>query len=325
MHRGHRPVIRGIFVLIALTLVLPPTVVGTDGDAGRLPTGDPQTAAPGGDWPQWRGPNRDGVSAETGLLSAWPEGGPRRLYSTAGLGVGFSSLAVTGGRIYTMGDRAGGQFVIALDAATGREVWATRIGSRYQSPDDFNGPRGTPTVDGDLLFAIGTDGQLVCLETATGRERWRKRLDADFGGRMMSGWNWAESPLVDGDRVVVTPGGPRAGMAAMDKTTGREIWRATIPRLGQQGSDGAGYASIVISNGGGVKQYVQLTGRGVVGVRASDGWFLWGENSVANNIANITTPIVRDNLVFASSSYDTGSALVELSAAPDRRVTGLLD
>jgi outer membrane protein assembly factor BamB len=160
----------------------------------------------------------------------------------------------------------------------------------------------------------------VCLEAATGRVRWRRSLPRDFGGRMMSGWMYSESPLVDGDRVMITPGGGQAGIVALDRLTGKEIWRAAIPRLGSAGSDGAGYSSIVISNGGGVKQYVQLMGRGVIGVRASDGEFLWGYNRVANDIANITTPIVRGHQVFASSSYGTGSVLLTLTAAPGNRV-----
>ena len=279
------------------------------------------TSAPGGNWPQWRGPLRDGVSTETGLLSSWPAAGPPLVWSAKGLGRGFSSVSVAGGKIFTMGDRGNAQFVIALDEDTGKELWAARIGANYNSPDDFNGPRGTPTIDGALVYAIGTDGQLVCLESATGREKWRKVLSRDFGGRMMSQWEWSESPLVDGDRVVVTPGAPRAGLVALDKTTGNEIWRATIPRIGSKGADGAGYSSIVISNGAGVKQYVQMMGRGLVGVRASDGWFLWGNNAVANNIANITTPVVKGNFVFGTSSYDTGSALIELAPAADNRVT----
>ncbi len=152
------------------------------------------------------------------------------------------------------------------------------------------------------------------LDTATGKERWRRSLSRDFGGQMMSQWTVRESPLVDGDRVVVTPGGSRAGIVALDKATGEDIWRATIPRVGSKGADGAGYSSIVISNGGGVKQYVQLMGRGVVGVRACDGVFLWGNNEVANDIANISTPVVKDNFVFASTSYDTGSVLARAGA-----------
>ena len=280
-----------------------------------------QADPPGGNWPQWRGPQRDGVSAETGLLASWPAGGPKKLYSASGLGHGFSSVAVTGGRIFTMGDRADGQYVIALDEETGKQVWATRVGGVHDDPDGYGGPRGTPTVDGASLYAVGTDGILVCLDSATGKERWRKNLERDFAGRMMSQWRWAESPLVDVDRVVVTPGGARAGMVALEKATGKEIWRATIPRIGSQGADGAGYSSIVISNGGGVKQYVQLMGRGIVGVRAADGAYLWGNNAVANDIANISTPVVRDNFVFASTGYGTGSVMLELSAAGGGRVT----
>lgn len=276
---------------------------------------------PGGNWPQWRGPARDGVSTETGLLQRWPAGGPPKLFSARGLGTGYSSVAITGGRIYTMGDLRAGQHVIALDEETGKTIWATRIGSAYPSPDDFSGPRGTPTVDGALLYAIGTDGQLVCLDAVAGKERWRRDLARDFGGFMMSGWEWSESPLVDGDRVIVTPGGPKAGIVALDKMTGKEIWRAAIPRGGSAGVDGAGYSSIVISNGAGVKQYVQLMGRGLVGVRASDGQFLWSYNRVANSTANISTPIVRGNYVFASTSYGAGAALVELSPGAEGRVT----
>jgi outer membrane protein assembly factor BamB len=275
--------------------------------------------AEGDDWPQWRGPRRDGVSTETGLLTNWPEGGPREAWTGAGLGIGFSSVAVTGGRVFTMGDRASGQHVIALDDADGHEVWATRVGDRLQA--DYSGPRSTPTVAGDRLFVVTTSGDLVCLETATGRVVWRKSLPRDFGGRMMSSWSYSESPLVDGDRVVVTPGGPRAGIVALEAATGREIWRATVPRFGREGNDGAGYASIVVSNGGGVKQYVQLMGRGLVGVRASDGWFMWGYDRVANGTANITTPIVSGDLVFGSSSYGAGSALLSLAPAPENRVT----
>lgn len=270
-----------------------------------------------GEWPQWRGPSRDGVSAETGLLDRWPEGGPRRVWTATGLGQGLSTVSVTGGRVFTMGDRRDGQYVIALDEATGRQVWATRVGGRHD--DQYGGPRSTPTVDGDLLYVVTTDGDLACLETATGRERWRKDMPSEFGGRMMSSWRFAESPLVDGDRVVVTPGGPRAAMVALDKATGRELWRATIPDFGRQGRDGAGYSSIVISQAAGVKQYVQLMGPGVVGVRAADGAFLWGYDRVANGTANITTPVISGNYVFASSAYGAGSALLEILPDADGR------
>ena len=271
------------------------------------------TRASGGHWPQWRGPDRTGISSDTGLLTNWPQSGPPKVWSAAGLGAGFSSVAISAGRIFTMGDRSDGQYVIALDEATGKEQWAVRIGGRHV--DEYGGPRGTPTVDGALVYAIGTDGDVVCLDSATGRERWRKNMPNDFGGRMMSSWMYSESPLIDGDRVVVTPGGAKAGMVAMDKRTGKEIWRAAIPNSG-----GAGYSSIVISNGAGVKQYVQLMGRGLFSVRATDGWVMWHYGRVANGTANISTPVVRDNLVFASTGYGAGSVLLELAATPDGRV-----
>lgn len=277
-----------------------------------------QSPASGGHWPQWRGPNRDAVSTETGLLQSWPEGGPRRVFAATGMGAGLSSVAVTGGRIYTMGDRRDGQYVLAFNEADGAPLWATRVGGTHV--DQYGGPRATPTVDGALLYAVSTDGDFVALESATGALKWRKSLPKDFGAPT-PGWQFAESPLVDGDRVVITPGSRRAAMVAFDKVTGNEIWRASMPSIGSNGLDSPDYSSIVISNGGGVKQYVRLVGRGVISVRANDGWFLWGYNNVANNVANISTPIIKDSLVFASTGYQTGAALLELSAAPEGRAT----
>jgi outer membrane protein assembly factor BamB len=266
-----------------------------------------------GEWPQWRGPNRDGLSRDTGLLSSWGPSGPPLAWKANGLGVGFSSVAVAGGRIYTMGDRGGVQSLVALAQADGRAVWSARVGPTWD--DQMGGPRGTPTVDGDTVYAIGTEGDLVCVEAASGRERWRKSLPRDFGGRMMSMWKFSESPLVDGDRVVVTPGGPAAYMVALDKRTGRELWRTPAPPSGPRGREGAGYSSVVVSSAGGVRQYVQLGGRGLLGVRASDGKLLWSYNRVANDVANIPTPIVKDDLVFASTGYQAGSVLLRLVAS----------
>lgn len=265
------------------------------------------------EWPQWRGPNRDAVAKESGLLAQWPESGPPLAWKASGLGGGLSSLAIAGGRIYTLGDREGSQYVVAMNLADGKMLWTAKVGAAWD--DEYGGPRGTPTVDGDRVYALGTEGDLVSLEAATGKEVWRKNLARDFGGRMMSSWKWSESPLVDGDRLIVTPGAPDATLVALDKKTGKEVWRAAVPALGSQGRDGAGYSSVVVSQGGGVKQYIQLTGRGLVSVRAQDGKFLWGYNKVANSTANISTPIVRGDHVFASTGYGTGSALLKLSRA----------
>ena len=267
------------------------------------------------DWPQWRGPQRNGMSTDTGLLDRWPEGGPPLAWRVSGVGSGYSSVSVTGGRIFTMGDLEDGQYVLALRQSDGRQLWKARVGAVWKA--QYLGARSTPTVDGDRVYAIGTEGDLVCLESGTGREVWRKSLPGDFGGRMMSGWKFAESPLVDGDKLIVTPGARRAALVALNKSTGREIWRASVPDMGPRGRDGAGYSSVVISQGAGVRQYVQLMGRGVVGIEADSGRYLWSYNQVANNTANIATPIVQGDYVFASTGYRTGAALLRLSRDGD--------
>jgi len=267
------------------------------------------------DWPQWRGPGRDGKSPETGLLQSWPEGGPPLAWKATGLGAGFSSVAVAGERIYTLGDYGDAQYAIALARDGGGLVWKTPIGPAWN--DEFLGPRSTPTVDGDRVYVLGTEGELHCLEAATGVKVWSRSLTKEFGGKMMSikgtDWKFSESPLVDGDRVIVTPGAKDAALAALDKRTGKETWRTALPaQLGERGADGAAYSSIVISKGAGVKQYVQLLGRGAVGVDAESGRFLWGYNRIANDVANIPTPLVDGDRVFVSTGYGTGAALLEL-------------
>ena len=202
--------------------------------------------------------------------------------------------------------------MVALDLATQKEIWAARVG-----PPHADGPRCTPTVDGELLYALGTDGDLVCLETATGKERWHKSFVKDFGGQMMSMWKFSESPLVDGDRLICTPGGKDAAMVALNKKTGEVIWKSRLPELGPKGKDGAGYSSAVVAEIDGVRQYVQIVGRGAVGVAADTGKFLWGYNRIANEVANIPTPIVRGNYVFVTTSYNTGAALLKISRKGD--------
>lgn len=278
--------------------------------SGLAGAGAPAASA---DWPQWRGPNRDAIAAATGLKKSWEGAPPKLLWQAGGLGLGFSSMSIVGDRIYTMGDLGADQFVFALRRADGKILWKTRIGPQWD--DQYPGPRGTPTVDGDRVYALGSEGDLLCLNAADGSVRWQKNMDKHYGGRVMTVWKWSESPLVDGDRVVFTPGGAFAEMVAVNKMTGENIWVArNFPPLGERGRDGAGYSSIVISHGGGVKQYVQLMGRGLVSVRASDGKFLWNYNRVANNVANIPTPIVSGDYVFTSTGYNTGAALLKLQA-----------
>lgn len=257
------------------------------------------------DWPQWRGPHRDGMSRSTGLLDEWPEAGPPLLWKVSGMGNGWSSVAVTGGKIYTLGKRRGTVELICLDEKDGRELWKTNAGGGSD-------PTGTPTVDGDMVLAEDNDGNLLCADANTGKEIWKKSFGADFGGQRPS-WGYSESPLVDGNRVICTPGSDRAMMAALDRQTGNVVWTSSLPSRGR-GHGGAGYSSPVISNGGGVKQYVQLTGSGVIGVRADDGKFLWGYDNIANGTANIPTPLVSGDFVFCSSGYDDGaSALLKIA------------
>jgi outer membrane protein assembly factor BamB len=272
------------------------------------------------DWPQWRGPNRDGKSAETGLLQNWPEGGPPLAWQADDLGGGYSSLSVAGGRIFTIGDLEDGQYVFAIEEKSGAFLWKSKIGEVNEN--QYAGSRSTPTADGDRLYVMSTEGTIVCLESATGNEVWRHSMPLEFDGYLMRAmgsydWRFAESPLVDGNRVIVTPGHIGATMVALDKQTGETIWRTRGGRIGPIGADGAAYSSAVISQARGVRQYVQLVGRGVIGVDAESGEQLWSYNRVANDIANIATPLVHDDFVFSSTGYGTGAALVKIVASED--------
>lgn len=260
------------------------------------------------DWAQWRGPNRDGISTETGLLKSWPDDGPPVAFQAEGLGNGFASVSIADGRLFTMGKFGDETRLLALDANNGTLLWQTPVGN------GGDGPNCTPTVDGELVYALSFAGDLLCADASTGNAVWRTSFPNDFGGRMMSSWGYSESPLVDGDNLIVTPGAQDAALAALDKKTGRVVWRTPMPaNPGPAGQDGAGYSSIVISNAGGVKQYVQFVGRGVIGVEAKTGKFLWGYNRIANGTANIPTPIVSGDLIFCSSGYDDGgSALLRI-------------
>lgn len=259
-------------------------------------------------WSQWRGRNRDGISQETGLMKSWPADGPPVAWQSRGLGGGYSSVAIANGRFITMGKFGNETRMVAASLEDGSKIWETAVGGG-------DSPNCTPTIDGDHVYGLSHGGDLLCAEFATGNVVWRKSFPRDFGGQMMSVWGYSESPLVDGDRLIVTPGASDAAMAALDKRTGALIWKAALPpNPGPAGKDGAAYSSIVIGNGGGVKQYVQFVGRGVIGVEAETGKFLWGYNRVANTTANVPTPIVSGDLVFCSSGYDDGgSALLRLT------------
>jgi outer membrane protein assembly factor BamB len=267
------------------------------------------------DWPQWRGVHRDGVSGDTGLLKQWSKEGPPLVWKATGLGAGYSSVSVAGGRIFTMGERKDPKkpngpeetVVLALDENGGKLLWARRIGARYG-----DGPRSTPTVDGDRVYALSAQGDLMCLEAATGKPRWEKNLPKDFGGQV-GGWHYSESVLIDGDRLICTPGGPKATLVALDKKSGDTIWKAKFP----DGGERAEYSSVIIANVGGQKQYIQFLRHGVVGIKADDGTFLWRYEHPANDTANCATPVYQDGRVFAASAYGTGGGLARLTRAGD--------
>jgi len=255
------------------------------------------------DWPQWRGPNRDGISSETGLLSSWPSGGPKVLWKTTGLGIGYSSFSIVGGRMYTQGQRGKQEFVLALDVKTGNKLWET-VTSRDFENDRGSGPRGTPTFDNGKLYAMTGEGTVVCLDAATGKIVWQIDSVKKFGGSIPH-WGYSESPLIDGDRVIVMPGGRGASLVSLDKKTGEVQWKT--------GDDHAGYSSAILADVGGAKQVVVLSGQSAFGVQESTGELLWRYGKVANNVANIATPIYHDGEVFLSSAYDTGCALLKLN------------
>jgi outer membrane protein assembly factor BamB len=264
-------------------------------------------AEPNYDWPQFRGPRRDNLSRETGLLKTWPQKGPKLLWTCEEAGIGYSGPAVVGDRLYTMGGDETNDFVIALDTKTGKKVWSTPIGP-YVRNNFGSGPRGTPTVDGGRLYALSSSGQLVCLKSDSGEKVWSVSLTGEDGlGGGKPFWNYSESPLVDGDRLVCSPGGSQGTVAALDKETGKVRWRCT------ELTDTAAYSSMVPVDVGGVRQYVQLTMKGVAGVAAKDGRLLWYYRHPKYRTAVIPTPIVRDNYVYAAVGYGAGDVMLKLT------------
>jgi outer membrane protein assembly factor BamB len=257
------------------------------------------------DYPQWRGPQRTGLSKETGLLKEWPQGGPKMLWQVKEVGYGYGSLSVANGRIYLISNTGlDNEFVQALDTKDGKPIWTTtigKVGNPNQQPS-YPGARSTPTVDGDSVYILSSDGDLACLETASGKLRWQKNVRKEFGG-MPGTWAYSESPLVDGDVVVCTPGGSAATIVALNKRTGDVVWKSSVP-----GGDPAGYASAIPAQIGGVKQYVQFLGKGLVGVDANSGKFLWRFDKTADMRAgaNSATPVAFENHIYSGAGMSAG-------------------
>jgi outer membrane protein assembly factor BamB len=265
--------------------------------------------APAADWSQWRGPQRNGISEEKGLLQEWPQEGPTLLWQKEELGDGYSTPAVAGGRLYVLGNKGlDNEFVQALDANDGSPLWPApttigKVGNPDQNPP-YPGARSTPIVDGSTLYVLGSDGDLLSLDAETGKSNWKKNLRADFGGKPGK-WAYAESPLVDGDVLVCTPGGSQATIVALNKKSGDTIWQSAIP-----GGEDAAYSSVVIFNAAGVKQYVQFLGKGVVGVDAKTGELLWRyDRTATGSPANIPTPLAFDDYVYTASGRGGGGLI----------------
>jgi outer membrane protein assembly factor BamB len=304
------------------------------------------------DWPQLRGQNRDGKSVDTGLLKEWPNDGPPLAWKITGLGGGYSAPSIADGRIFGMSNRGEDEIVWALSETDGKELWVTRLGPAFaQRPSQGReGPACTPTVDGERLYVEGLGGNVACLQVRDGKIIWQRSLTNDFGGSVPR-WSYRESPLVDGDKVICTPGGAEATMAALDKLTGKMIWKAKVPdspagdseapgdssggrggfggrrggfggrRGGFGGGSGAAYSSAIAIDFDGQRQYVQLISNALVGFAASDGKFLWRYDKPANRMGiNCSTPLFHDGMVFASSAYGAGGGLIKLSKDADGSV-----
>ncbi|MEW4562433.1 PQQ-binding-like beta-propeller repeat protein [Bremerella sp. JC770] len=298
------------------------------------------------DWPQWQGLNRDAVSQESGLMKTWPSGGPELAWRVTELGGGDSTPSIADGRIFGMSNRGEDEVVWALSEKDGKELWVTKLGAAYQQdmPQSKEGPGSTPTVDGKLLYVMGMAGNVACLNVEDGELVWQRDLKEDFGGTIPR-WSYRESPLIDGDKVIFTPGGNKATIVALDKQTGKTLWqtktheeaaqpeaapmREEPPRgegrgRGRRGFGRGGprpdaaYASAIAIDFEGQRQYLQLTAKALVSVSAEDGQLLWTYDRPANGMGiNCSTPIYQDGLVFAASAYGNGGGAVKLNKADD--------
>ena len=259
------------------------------------------------DWPQWHGHNRDNISRETGLLKEWPAEGPPLAWKIQGVGSGFSTVAVANGKIYTAGDEGEESFVYALNEADGTRAWRSKLG-RAAAPGNYPGTRATPTVDGERVYMIGQLGDVVCYQSGDGKEVWRKNLKEEFKGKMMSGWGNSESVLVDGEKLICTPGGSEGTLLALNKADGSVVWRS------KDFTDSAAYASPIAVEIGGVRQIIVFTDKSLAGIGAADGKLLWRHDRPGRT-AVIPTPVVKDDHIFVTSGYGVGCDLFRIDAS----------
>jgi len=278
--------------------------------------GPASSSQPSAEWPQWRGPNRDSISSEKGLLKQWPEGGPKLLWTAKGAGVGFSSMAVADGMIYTAGVVDGQTFVLAFNME-GQLKWKSANGKPWQPrrrqrwASSYGGSRATPTVEGGRVYHLGELGRLAALDARSGREIWHVDLLKTFAADVPK-YGYAESVLIDGERLIVYAGGAKGSLVALDKKTGRTIWANVEFR------DTPAYSSAILAAFGGVRQIITLTEQSVVGFRADDGRLLWRHPFTNSRRNNVATPVYHDGHIYASSGYGTGSLMLRLKAEGDR-------
>ncbi|MGA2798158.1 MAG: PQQ-binding-like beta-propeller repeat protein [Thermoguttaceae bacterium] len=263
------------------------------------------------DWPGFLGPRREAICRESGLLKQWPQGGPPLAWKTAGLGEGFSTVAVVGNVLYTQGHKDGKQWVTALDVGKqGKLIWQADFGPIRNEPANRPGSRPVPTIDGDRLYTTGIGGDIACMDVKNGRVVWRRDLVEDFGGKLPM-WGYAEAPLVDGPWVICTPGGEKNTVVALDKANGKQIWGSAV-------GDKAAYSSLLKATIDGVEQYINLTQKGVISVRAKDGKLLWRYDAPASDKANCSECVVSGRSIFASTGYGVGGGRADVKLNGDR-------
>src|ERR1043166_9667848 len=292
-----------MLVFLAVLDLAPTAVPGQE----KSPAGTPTSVQR--DWPQWRGPSRDNISTETGLLASWPESGLPLEWEISGVGTGIAAPAVASGRVFILGYIGDAEYLTALDQKTCKRIWSSRIGPSVQENSLMRwlGQR-MPTVDGDRVYAFHSQGLLGCIESATAKELWRKDYVKEFGSRTHY-WGLCDRPLVDGEKLIITPGGQATSMVALRKTSGDVLWKS-------EPKGTAAHAATIISNAAGIRQYVTCLLGKVVSFRARDGAHLWTHEDFGRT-ANSCTPIAAQDDVVVTAGYGVGLALLRVSPCGD--------
>jgi len=304
----------GIGLLLAVTVLLPfGQCDARAADRPTLPRDGTKNAV--GYWPQWRGPNRDNRSSDTGLLNRWPDGGPPLCWRVDGTGDGIASLAIANGRIFTTTTYADNEFAVAVDEATGERLWATRIGPAVQENALMRWlSQRTPTIDGNRLFTFTNYGWLVSLDASIGKILWRISYPYEFGTKQ-GAWGFCDRPLVDGDKLICVPGGTQATIVAIDKRTGKIVWKSLL-----ENHEASGYASTLAVETDGLRQYVAFLARGLASFAADDGRLLWRYDRIGAHFANSYTPLIVQGGLLCPNGYGSGIARLKLTRTNDKIV-----